>query len=91
MIEITVVCLFVTLWLYRGEALLKAWIDSKHPVKEPTLEQADPMPPDLLMMAQEYKEDWARQQTIDALYERRSKLGDWQKVREATGFNSGTI
>lgn len=80
----------VTLWLWRAEKAFYAWLDSKKP--KPVEEaETEPMPDDIIAHARGFGTDWAQQQTLDAAYEMYGKLKDWQKVRAAMGFSSGTI
>lgn len=80
-----------SIWLRRVEVLIRELL-----VKPliPSFSQVvleDPIPPDLVLFANQESQDWARGQMLDAFRETYSKVKDWQKVREGFGISTGTI
>ena len=57
---------------------LTAWRAT--PVLPPV--KRDPMPSDLVLLAQRESEPWAREQTLAALSDQYDRLQDWDRVRE---------
>lgn len=86
-------CVFITAWLYRVEQAYYCWLDSKKPIPAPApAKETKPLPADLMAYARSQGSDWAQQQTLDALYELYGQHGhDWDTVRKAIGYNTGTI
>lgn len=83
----------ITLWLWRGERLLREYLASKAPQQPAPEKAADPIPDDLLVQSQQYAHDWARQQALDHMYELYGKFKDWSTVRGALAAENeaGTI
>lgn len=85
----------ITLWLFRAEKVVVKYLNRyQAPETSPVtgnVAEDEGMPADLAAMANGYSEDWAKNQTLDAIWEQYGKLKDWQKVRQALGFSSGTI
>lgn len=90
-IVVAMIIAAMSLWLYRAEKLVVRYLDYKKPPEPLPPVDYSGMPDDLIVHANTYGTDWARQQTLDAMNELYGKLQDWQKVRTAMGFSSGTI
>lgn len=86
-----IIVMAMTLWLYRAEAIIYCWMEDHKPPKAAEQKPAPEIPPDMMLHVKSFGADWARQQAQDAMYELYGQLGDWQKVRTAMGFSSGTI
>jgi hypothetical protein len=84
-----------TLWLYRGERLVRDVLLAKQQEQrkiEDERAKAEPIPADLLASAQSFGNDWARQDATDHLYELYGKFKDWNQVRAAIAVREqGTI
>jgi len=82
----------ITFWLYRAERFLREYLAGRRD-PAPVLEKPAPIPGDLLVQAQQYAHDWARQQALDHMYELYGKFKDWSTVRGvlAAENEAGTI
>jgi hypothetical protein len=83
----------ITLWLHRGERLVRDYLVARGHGPQPAGDQVpvEPIPDDLLALSQSYADDWARQQALDHMYELYAKLKDWKSVRAALAVNAGTV
>lgn len=51
--------------------------------ERPSMQKAEPMPPDLIQVCYSYDDQWARDEVMDRAYELYSKLQSWDRVRMA--------
>ena len=52
------------------------------PVEAAAQAKSDPIPPDLIMYAGSFEQEWAKDQTLDRAYELYATTGNWNKVRQ---------
>lgn len=86
-----VLCLvaFAAFWL-RIEPLVRSLVELKverERASRTLPQKSEPIPADLIAYAKSFSEEWAREQTLDRLYELYSQVGNWDNVRHAVTFD----
>lgn len=83
------VLVLVSAWVFtilRAERFAFAWYDRLHSTKlEPVsaLPKFEPLPMDLMKLASQESEVWAREGVVRAMYDMYEKTRDWNVVRAA--------